>query len=510
MKKKTCALMILVLSSYLGQMYMGQEHADSNHEYIDTASVGFSDKETDSQMSASLSIDWERTRSCAYWFVKQTISTLMKPMKLYINSLAYKSLKALGTYISTLSCTELTHCSSIRESLPIISTSVQWYFSCDEHEDSHVDSILTPPCYSVHFTSWHPSARVWYIGIPRVFMINITILHAYVPFSARCHLHAISVYNGHDETNNNLMDYFCGTLKYESVYSKLSKAMITLNVTMAMKIDAAYLKAQYASLIQGQAYKFINPSCILHGIKTKIQPSFALYISQKLHYFWYLSNKVFHYHGLKQPNPTRLKPFDLFGSYLLHQYIDVNESMCSSKHVSLDVFAGLLPFYWWQWRSKPYATLNCSSTNKTRVDIAFHMHATLVLTLDPWAEEHELHMTLHFGNGIKHLGRFLCYDCAHSRDNVRKALIRMDGQNLAYKRSYGRSHVEIYNFKAQGVSIQKMDYTGDTTTIRPQLVNRGLDLNTTISSYVQQFEPMIYRRVVTSHEDGKYNIAFNE
>ena len=222
-------------------------------------------------------------------------------------------------------------------------------------------------------------------------------------------MHAMKVYNGHEEINSNLIDYFCGNIKYESVYSKSSKSMLTINFTTEVLIDAGYLKAQYVSLIQGQSYTFMD-TCTYYNISSNLRPSWVLYISQNLHYVWYISNKVFHYNGYQDVTGRTRNRNASFNSFLIEQYINIHH-MCTSNTISINVFPGLLPFYWMRWLVKPYATLLCSDRNKIRVSIIHHMHATLLLTLDPSAIERDHQLILQFGTNINHLGTFECADC---------------------------------------------------------------------------------------------------
>ena len=109
---------------------------------------------------------------------------------------------------------------------------------------------MTVPCGSIQYTSWALNSQVrevWEIHVHISLILNITILQAYVPYSDHCSPHAIEVHEGLAVSDHSFIDIFCGMIKYESIYTKQSKAAVVLQFKARVLPNKVVLMSTYTT-----------------------------------------------------------------------------------------------------------------------------------------------------------------------------------------------------------------------------------------------------------------------
>ena len=249
------------------------------------------------------------------------------------------------------------------------------FHSCllDKHSPSKSGNRFTSPIGQIHFKSWiyHTEELKWHITVNKYFMINISIYEAYVPYTETCTHQNIAIQEYRDGST---IAQFCGHTSMECVYTKYNVAQLLMNV-MSTHYIAPYppkFIASYQIHAVGLAYRFDYPcSSANHRSKNNgiihvdQQPSFSVYISRHLHYFWYLSNSIYSH---KMP---------LIGI----MQVVVSVLQCEFDSTSLSVYPGILNWYRATYQVLPLHRLTCDNTTLNVINITSHMYATVKLTM---------------------------------------------------------------------------------------------------------------------------------
>ena len=212
----------------------------------------------------SFVIHWETGNVCPANITRVDKENVLRVISVFIEYTTVKCLKNLRTFSATMRRL-------------FVSTASQ--YSCSDTKEYR---ILSTPCHTMYYLSWTASSKEWKIHVYRSFMINITIEEAYVPYNMDCLGNHITVYEGHSFNKSMLIDYFCGTISYASVYTKYNKGRIAFNVNTMRLSFKAFIFARYTSHIKGIAFKFIKP-CLPSNI-TAPRKHIALLYKNTLHY----------------------------------------------------------------------------------------------------------------------------------------------------------------------------------------------------------------------------------
>ena len=118
----------------------------------------------------------------------------------------------------------------------------------------------------IKLETWEEGYLVWMITVHRTFMINVTIHKGFVPFSVSCEHRGshISLYEGHsnctDYNCDNLIEWFCGHVHMEHVYSRGNEATLITSSDINNVPFPASICASYHVLASGVAHRFsISP-----------------------------------------------------------------------------------------------------------------------------------------------------------------------------------------------------------------------------------------------------------
>ena len=312
---------------------------------------------------------------------------------------------------------------------------VSLQYSCSAYDDDEIP-VLTTPCHSIYFLSWKPSDIYWHIYVHASFMLNITIEEGYVPYSLHCQLHFISVYDGAGWSRE--LDYFCGKIMYESIYTEYNRASVSIISRATMTLYPVFLSARYTSHIRRSAYKYIYP-CSERDIRGI--PAVVWFFKNWLYYVWYLSNKAYY-----------ASSYFFYELAIAHWKVYIERLVCEPKHAITHIYPGLLPFRWSKWMVKPHHTASCNITefNNHSVKTDFHMHATVQLELIPTVRTE---FKLFFQTILNDLALMVQKTYSEYRQN-------------------GSNFLSIdFISKIESLTIQRFTYSGQHSTVFETVIN---------------------------------------
>ena len=153
---------------------------------------------------------------------------------------------------------------------------------------SYTNDLITLPCGIIYYNTWESmTQQKWRLTVYEHFMVNVTIMQGFVPYTRHCRPHHFTVHEGLRTSRTSTVDTFCGKVQYESVYTKSNEAAIVFTARVSVTPFNVFLWAKYSVFIKHQAYKFMG-KCSHDGITSAIKPSVLLFISAKLYYYWYI------------------------------------------------------------------------------------------------------------------------------------------------------------------------------------------------------------------------------
>ena len=225
------------------------------------------------------------------------------------------------------------------------------------------DTKLTSPLKLMYFASRNSTSHRWLIQVHKTFMINVTVFKAYVPFTDLCSPHTVGVYEGHEAMNDTLIEKFCGHVSMETVYTKHNKGLLRIQAFADMLLLPISIQAQYEIHEQGAAYRFGSKHSCWPSAST-LSPSLIIRMASRLHYYWYFSQLEFYAYNTA-PSHVRLT---------IHT--------CIAQHSTrIAVYPGLLSHFWRQWRVRHYTTQQCNITGPQKIDLNFHLYATIYVNV---------------------------------------------------------------------------------------------------------------------------------
>ena len=293
--------------------------------------------------------------------------------------------KDWGNYISLLTHSVIENLnrlekSSLTNTMSILTIRHYHHSKCESYDylsvDFNLNNSLTVPCAYLHLETWLQSEHRILISVYRSFMVNMTILKAYVPLSDWCTPHNIEVHEGHHMSQHFLIERLCGQISMESIYSSCNRIILIVQFKPYRLHHSVNLHAVYQIHTQGVAYSFSNLQhklIIPHWWKVNISPAFLLHIKQKVQYFWYISNSI--YTPLVYDRHIAKSPI------IAYMKIRIAVLMCQMTESNIAIYRGHVSKYWTQWMMQPHSTYLCNITEPSYLVVDFHMYATVVVTL---------------------------------------------------------------------------------------------------------------------------------
>ena len=266
------------------------------------------------------------------------------------------------------------------------------------------ETALSAPCHGMHFISTKLCEMIWTITVIDLFIINITIEKASVPYSKFCKSgdSYIAINEGHNTMFcsqgfkcAHTIQYYCGYVYMDSTYSKGNKAMLKIKSNVQNVPYPTMILASYSVHCKGWAYKYsYELFTYYYGIKfypnnmmqqtlwnIKVLPSLLLFADQFLYCIWYIANDV------TQVN----KPV------ILTKIVQVNRFSCSNvSSASIHIFPGLLSLQMIKWDVQPVYTCYCNITimHVCMSRLTFHMYMTVALIVTNFDNPVSLEMTI--------------------------------------------------------------------------------------------------------------------
>ena len=235
----------------------------------------------------------------------------------------------------------------------------------------HADQThLTSPCESLLFKTHFKSKTTWSITVHRLFNINITIWHGYTKFSDHCEDSSIRLYEYHRADLTSLMEYFCGYVLYQSVYTEKSKGTI---LVIANSAHLTELIATYQVHLRGNAQKLKqdNFNTPIDWSITSQHDMYAIYIiNGKVDYIWY-------YRAPLRNIYLSSREFDELD-------LCIEEFKCEAGCAHYVLYHGLIPYNLAK-TSSVIAECESSSNGCSKQIVLLNVYMTLVLSTTIWS-----------------------------------------------------------------------------------------------------------------------------
>ena len=262
---------------------------------------------------------------------------------------------------------------------------------------------LKSPCSTIYTKPSNPLLAQWLITVYNIYMINVTINTAYIPFSEECRLHDIEVHEGLNVTDNSIIDQYCGVISGEITYTQYNRALVKFQLSTVVQPLEVFMVLQYQIHLQGVAYRFnhFEKLCMPNWLHVDILPSLIEFTSENLRYIWYLSSSVFY----SKDYLSKDRMFSKAGVYgkinvtdpvLVQYYLNISNYVCQKNCSHLEIYKGLLPASWYMWQAVPQTTVQCGD-NIMFYKLDFHFYFTIILHTEILAFSHiELDMAMKY------------------------------------------------------------------------------------------------------------------
>ena len=234
----------------------------------------------------------------------------------------------------------------------------------------------------------------WWITVHRSFMINITVVEAYIPYTAFCatngeifnsNTSVLCIHEGHCSGHkkehvhrDQVIEYFSGHILSETVYTKWNKATVFINIGTDVETSPFPVHIEYLYQIhsRGMAYRFTDNFVLPPQWSVSHSPCQLLFIHSCLHYKWYLSNLLTWYYK-KCSTPCFIKKF---------YQLNVSSFTCLSLNSTLGVYRGLQSWHSTTWHGNPVWQVYCNLTKERVIIMNFHMYATITLGISAYEQ----------------------------------------------------------------------------------------------------------------------------
>ena len=146
-------------------------------EVISTSKCKALFPETQRDKDNDVLINWNIATYCNLKFNTQNTDVLPCPQTSFIERILASSMFNKG---------------DISSSMAYLYINLQWRINC---KAKHVEDKINPLslCKVFDYLSWRPTTKTWRIHVYLSFMINITIIKAYIPFTEQCQPNNIAV-----------------------------------------------------------------------------------------------------------------------------------------------------------------------------------------------------------------------------------------------------------------------------------------------------------------------------
>ena len=309
------------------------------------------------------------------------------------------------------------------------------------------------PCSSFMFSSLVPTTKVWTITVHSMFMINITIEKAFVPYTDGCKSDNYVLVNSWHGSRfcpacGFYIAHFCGHVHMESVYSRRNTASIKIQADIQIAQHPTSIKLVYAVAKLGSA--FISSvdnhysSSLTENIRANIAPRHIIFTKTFLHYIWYFNNDI-GYVNAERPQ-------------FIYHSINISYSSCGTPWTEISVYPGILSLYMMQWQIVPVTRVGCNIIGTTTINTDFHMYATLC------AKVSHLDTHVNFAIHISHNHPTLGVSFPHPSPPV---------ELYHYRKNFYR----FENKPAHYLQFTSVVYDGDLSTARPDIFTANLAAN---------------------------------
>lgn len=297
---------------------------------------------------------------------------------------------------------------------------------------------MTSPCQLISFQSRMPVRRQWMITVHTAFAINITIYKAYLPFSNHCGRNSLVIHEGRD---NFPIQWFCGNVAMESVFTAHHKGLIYFN---SKSLETTMMTTSYQVSGKGLAYKV---TALVGGFLPTMNisrrtpfPNVRIYIMAHIEYFWYLVSAL---HVAPTEASLRLNSVRI---------LSLN---CYSVSTSLSVYPGLLSWYLARWTASPVKTVKCNTSKEENVHIISHMFGTVILKVP--VSNYGVQLTMVMGKRWRDIKRVS--PTAASTTSFTDRILH--GMQL----SHSYLHSGILSTEQSALSVDSFGYAGPKTSV---------------------------------------------
>ena len=154
----------------------------------------------------------------------------------------------------------------------------------------YVKRELNGPCSYFYKELSSPASLQWTIYTYRSFMVNLTIISAYVPFSEHCHQHYINLL----DNISTLFQKLCGQLNKESIYSRNNIVILKMVLTTSQTYRTVNLIGKYQVHMKNTMLS-LSPVQVmaLDWLVTNWRPAIVLMNLIEIECVWYLSASVY-------------------------------------------------------------------------------------------------------------------------------------------------------------------------------------------------------------------------
>ena len=334
--------------------------------------------------------------------------------------------------------------------------------------------VITSVCHSFYFETLRTCDKKWTFEPAHMFSVNMTILTAYVAYSDKCDSSYIGMYESTLGGQMTILDYFCGHVYMESIYSNYT-VMLQMKSSMINTAHAPFLKAIYQVMAYNSAWKtFTTVSFVRSSSQPDYKPSFVFFNSGNFNYVWYLSNIIL----------TKSKK----GQWLvLHRHkqslistnnmLYVRNEVCNKDKGQVSIYHGLLSWYMIQWKESPIATFVCDNTSQQFI-LNRHIYATVFIKVKE----------IQFLSNI-----FISFNVTTERLQLKEQLnFKSTSKKLENISWYAIGSTRNANHKTNKLLIHPIKYHGFKYNIRRNIINTNMALERFVT-YTNGKQLMLYK-----------------
>jgi hypothetical protein len=305
-------------------------------------------------------------------------------------------------------------------------------------------------------------------------MLNVTIKNAYVDYTYLCLESKIVISEGDTIREDTELEYFCGHVLLESVYTRRSKGTLLINAMLSHQVS---LLATYQVHAQGYAHKFVNTDfnsptkwTILQAGKEDVKPSVVHFVSGHLFYLWYFSRATMrkYMRGSKHcPSLIENQHLQNRPNYLRQRFVElqITSFTCSLGSGYLSVHRALLPVHLLTSSSEHADGVRCDRKGRQAAFLAprGHHYHTVLLSINVW--EDRVKVLIAFA--MKGVPGTSFHKEIMESDNYTKHIDDADFQSLFFFNC---------NRKQIRITFTHFKYFGRKHTVQSHLVHRILNI----------------------------------